>query len=454
VALVLLLSGSGAVATALAKSAAAQSGPAAAQTTAGEAQPLQEAWDLLMDRYALPLGPGELSQAAQRSMEETLEEAGVERIAPGLGVVGNERGQQLTGLRQRFISLASRYGDVVPPTELAYAAIRGMAKLTDDSHTNFMTPEQYQEHVRWTRGDVSYGGIGARMRGPEPTVLEVFRGSPAEQGGLHAGDVIVAVDDQSVADMRLDDVINLIRGPEGTAVTLGVRRAGGEAIDRLELVRAQVAMPFVDSRRLPGDIGYVQLRGFPEPSVVAGVENAITDLQRDGVRGIVFDLRGNGGGRLDVGSRLLARFVPDGPIYQSVSRQGQEETVNVQNAHPILTVPLAVLVDEGTASMGEVFAAAVQEHHVGRLIGTTTAGAVAASVFVPLSDGSALQLSVERVYSGDGTLLDHVGVKPDDEVELDLDALRQGHDVQMDRAVQFLQQAAATRAPATVGSTR
>ena len=124
----------------------------------------------------------------------------------------------------------------------------------------------------------------------------------------------------------------------------------------------------------------------------------------------------------------------------------------MRDAHPILTVPLVVLIDEGTASMGEVFAAAIQEHHVGRLVGTTTAGAVAASVFIPLSDGSALQLSVEQVYSGGGALLDRVGVHPDDDVELDLDALRQGRDAQLERALDYLRVQAAVPAPVLVGA--
>jgi carboxyl-terminal processing protease len=433
---------------------AAQDAPGGQAANMRALQPLQEAYDLLLDRYALPLDPATLSGAAQASMEEALKEAGVTSVAPGLGVVGNDRTQQLTALRQRFTALAGRYGGVLPANELAYAAIKGMADSTDDSHTNFMTPDQYQEHLAWTRGDVSYGGIGARMRGPQATVLEVFRGSPAERAGLRPGDTIVGVDGRNVGDLRLDEVINLVRGPEGTPVTLDVQRAASENVDKLEVVRALVAMPFVDSRRLPGDIGYVQLRGFPEPSVIDGIEQAILGLQREGVRGIVFDLRGNSGGRLDVGSRLLARFVPDGPIYQSVDRRGRQETVNVRDANPILTVPLAVLIDEGTASMGEIFAAAVQEHHVGRVLGTTTAGSVAASVVLPLSDGAALQLSIELVYSGGGALLDREGVHPDEEIPLDLTDLRFGQDAQLDRAVSYLQETAAQQPaqPVAVGA--
>jgi carboxyl-terminal processing protease len=279
------------------------------------------------------------------------------------------------------------------------------------------------------------------MRGPQATVLEVFPGSPAERAGLQPGDTIVGVDGRPVGDLRVDEVVKLVRGPEGTAVVLRVQRAGTNRQDDLTLTRAQVTPPLVTQRRLPGDLGYVQLRGFPDNAVVSRVEQAIQQQQREGVRGIVLDLRGNGGGRIVAGERLLAGFVPDGPIYQSVDRDGRRDVRNVRGARPILTVPLAVLVDEGTASMGEIFAAAIQEHRVGRVIGQTTAGAVAASRFIPLSGGSALQISIEQVFSGAGAPLDRVGVRPDEEVPLDVDQLRQGRDTQLDRAISYLSSA-------------
>ncbi|HWP29687.1 MAG TPA: S41 family peptidase [Chloroflexota bacterium] len=414
---------------------------------------LQEAYELLLERYALPLDPATLTSTAQEGMVAALQEAGVEQPVAGLSAPGSDPLQQWNVLRQRFQAFAARYGQLVAPRELAYAAIKAMADSTDDSHTSFMTPEQYQEHLRWTRGEVRYGGIGARMRGPLPTVVEVFANTPAEAAGLRPGDTIVSVDGRPTSDLRLEEVVNLVRGEEGTSVVLGVQRAGSERVDELTLVRAQVSVPFVEARRLADDLGYVRLRGFPEPSVIEQVEQAVLQYQREGVRGLILDLRGNSGGRLDVGTRLLARFVPNGPIYQVVDRNGRHDTFTLRDARPILTVPLVVLIDEGTASMGEIFAAAIQEHQVGRVLGTTTAGSVAASVVFPLSDGSALQLSVELVYSGAGRLLDRVGVKPDEEVDLDLTALRAGHDVQLERAISYLRERAAQpSAPATVGA--
>jgi carboxyl-terminal processing protease len=442
----------GAVATAASISAAPEPGPSAQADVARELQAMQEAYELLLDRYALPLDPAQLVAAAQEAMTGALKDAGVDNPVAGLGNLGGDRSQEWTALRQRYQALAARYADAVPPDKLAGAAIAGMTESVEDAHTNYLTPDDYQEHIRWTRGDVQYGGIGARMRGPQATVIEVFPGTPAEQAGIQAGDVIVGVDGQPTTDMRLDEVVNLVRGPEGSPVRLRVQRAGTSQVDELTLTRAQVSLPFVASRLLPGNIGYVALRGFPEPSVIDGVEKAVSQFQRDGVRGIVLDLRGNSGGRLDVGSRLLSRFIPDGPIYRAVDRRGREETINVREARPILTVPLAVLIDDGTASMGELFAVAIQEHGVGRLLGVTSAGAVAASVVLPLANGGALQLSIEQVYSGGGALLDRVGVHPDQEVELDLEALRAGHDNQLDAAVSYLGTAPAPPAPVAAGA--
>ena len=430
--------------------AAPELSPSAQTDVARELQAIQEAYELLLDRYALPLEPARLVEAAQDSMTSALNDAGVDNPVGGLGNLGGDRQQEWTALRQRYQALAARYSDAVPPDKLSGAAIAGMAESVEDAHTNYLNQDDYQEHIRWTRGDVQYGGIGARMRGPQATVIEVFPGTPAERAGIGAGDVIVGVDDTPTADMRLDEVVNLVRGPEGSPVRLRIQRAGSSRVDELTLTRAQVALPFVATRMLSGNVGYVALRGFPEPSVIDGVEKAVTQFQRDGVRGIVLDLRGNSGGRLDVGSRLLSRFIPDGPIYRAVDRRGREETINVREARPILTVPLAVLIDDGTASMGELFAVAIQEHGVGRVLGVTTAGAVAASVVLPLSNGGALQLSIELVYSGGGALLDRVGVHPDQEVELDLDALRQGHDSQLEAAMAYLSTVAAP-APVAAG---
>ncbi len=406
--------------------------------TTGDVGPIAEAYLLLVDHYAVPLDPAQLVAAGQDGMEVVLRAAGVDVSSVDPATYGTTVVEEFAVLQSQYQALVARYGNVVSPQALAHAAIKSMADSVGDAHTTFLSPEEFQEEQRWESGQERYAGIGVRMRGPQATVLEVFPGTPAERAGLQPGDMILAVNGQSTSDLKLDEIVKLVRGPVGTTVALNVQRAGGSRVETVTLVRADVSAPFVSARELPGNLGYVQLRGFPDASVAIEVEHHILQQQRAGVRGIVLDLRGNSGGRLAVGERLLADFVPDGPIYQSVDRDGHRDVRNIHGAHPILTVPLAVLVDDGTASMGEIFAAAIQEHHLGRVIGNTTAGAVAASRIIPLSDGSALQLSVEQVFTGLGAPLDRVGVHPDEEVALDLNALRQGRDTQLEQATSDL----------------
>jgi carboxyl-terminal processing protease len=403
---------------------------------------MQEGWDLLLDRFFDPLDPIELARAGDEAMLAALGEAEIEPAETPL-VVSGDRAGVWAGLAGRYQTLANKYTAIDPQT-LAHAAVAAMANAADDTHTHFLTPQQYQEHLAWTRGEVKYGGIGARLRGPVLTIVEVFAGSPADSAGLHAGDQILQVDDTPTQDMRVDQAVLLVRGAEGTPVTLTVQRAGSGRTDRVIMTRSEIQMPFVESRVI-GDLGYVRLRGFPEPSIIDAVERAILSQQTQGVKGIVFDLRGNSGGRLDVGARLLSRFIPGGAIYQEVDRRGRQAIRNVRGGSPILTVPLAVLVDEGTASMGEIFAVNIQEHQVGRLIGMPTMGSVAASQVLPLSDGSALQLSVMQIYSGLGAPLNRIGVQPDESIELRLEDLQGGRDGQLDRATSYLREMAQQR---------
>lgn len=419
--------------------------------------PLRETYSLLLDRHVDTILPGNLISAAQVGLTTTLTDLGVTAPAEpstfGNAPPATDRQAGWQWLAQRYRALATQYSDKISPRDLAYGAATAMAVSLDDGHTQFLLPKEYEEHRAWARGDVHYGGVGMRLRGPEPTVAQVFPDSPAAKSGVQVGDVIVAVDNNLTLGLRIDEIVDRVRGPEGSAVQLRLRRASTGVEETLSLQRAQVNLPFVESR-VDGDLGYIALRGFPEPSVLDQVDRAMQSLQSQGVKGLVFDLRGNSGGRLDVGTRMLGRFIGDGVVYQMVDRQGRGDTQRLRGAQPTLTVPLAVLVDEGTASMGELFAATIQERGVGRVIGSTTAGSVSASVIVPLSDGSALQLTVERLLTGNGRSLDKVGVTPDQPVALPITDIQAGRDTQLDAATAYLRSGTATAPPTVSRATR
>jgi carboxyl-terminal processing protease len=265
--------------------------------------------------------------------------------------------------------------------------------------------------------------------------------------------VLVRINDQSVAGLALDEMTGLVRGPAGTAVDIVVRRGGDSSEMRFSVQRSEIHLQFVKDHVLEDDIGYVLLRGFPEPSVVDSIEQDVARFESAGVHGLVLDLRGNSGGRIDVGTRLLGHFLPNGStVYQEVDRGGQNSTHSTRG-NSQYDLPMVVLVDGGTASMGEIFASAVQEHGAATIVGSNTAGSVAAAQVFGLPDGSGLQVTVFEILSADGKLLNKVGVIPDEVIEADPAAATEGPDPVLERAVAILHDQIAGGGSASVAAT-
>ncbi|MBI4492131.1 MAG: S41 family peptidase [Chloroflexi bacterium] len=408
---------------------------AAAPTTERQLEAVGQGFDLLMDRFVQPLSSDFLLSAAWRASVAELDGIeGAQTSVPTPLLIG-ARAQDWLLFRAQWLELQTANAGRVDPTRLARAALRGMAQVVNEGHTVYLDPQRYAEHLAWSRGEVRYGGIGARIAGPEPTVIEVFDDSPAAQAGLEPGDVITHVDRQAVVGRSLVETINQVRGEQGTTVELTVRRAGQSEPLVLRIVRARIELSMVRSRMLPGQVGYLQVRGFPDQSVVSRVQEALADLRAQGARALVLDLRGNSGGRLDVGTRLLSMFVSSGPLYQQITREGSTETASVLPGVEHVDLPLSVLIDGGTASMGEIFASAVQEHGAGWIVGETTSGNVAAGQVFPLVDGSALQVTVMEIRSGQGEHLNSLGVRPDLRVERAPQAFTRGYDPQLEAAL-------------------
>jgi carboxyl-terminal processing protease len=312
-----------------------------------------------------------------------------------------------------------------------------MAASLHEGHTVFLTPREYEDLKGWQRGDVSYAGIGARLAGSPPMIFEVFADSPAERAGLEYGDTITAANGRSASALRLDEIVGLLRGDAGTSVRMTVQHPDGEQND-LTLVRAKVKVDFVTSTTLDGRVGYIRLRGFPEPKVAAAVEQAIDDFRARDLRELVVDLRGNSGGRLDVGMETLGLFMANTDAYVEVTREGRRTVRTANRRAPAAGLRTAVLVDAATSSMGEIFAAAIKEHQSGQVVGTNTAGSVAAGRVFALADGSALQVTVSRLESAAGITINEHGVEPNVFVARGPDDVRNGRDPQLESALAFL----------------
>jgi carboxyl-terminal processing protease len=186
-------------------------------------------------------------------------------------------------------------------------------------------------------------------------------------------------------------------------------------------------------------VGYLRIQDFPVPALYDDVLTELNHFNDLALKGLILDLRANSGGRTDVGSRVASLFLErDTPIYLSTSRRGQTSARRATPPNQVWTRPVTVLIDGGTASMGEILAATLQEQGVAQLVGETTAGAVAGSIVIPLIDGSALQVTTVRIDSGLGRILNNIGVEPDINIPMVPEDLRGGADPQLDVAMSVL----------------
>ncbi|HYY88194.1 MAG TPA: PDZ domain-containing protein, partial [Chloroflexota bacterium] len=297
---------------------------APAEDAASQLRALEDAYTLLMDRFVHPVNSAALLKAG---WDQLTREAGDRKAAPpgpGPRLVA-DRAADLEAMRQALTAYLAKPN--LPDGLVAgHAVIRGMVRFVNEGHTYFLDPQQYMEYQSWSRGENRYVGIGVSVntRGPEPRIGEVYENTPAAAAGLRNGDVLLEVGGQPAAGKSVDELGRLIRGPAGTTVQMVVRRPGEAEPLTFTIPRAEISLGFVSQRLIGDDVGYLLLRGFPEPSVVDAIERGVSTFQDQGVRGLVLDLRGNSGGRLDVGTNLLGHFVPSGAsIFEEVDRSGR-----------------------------------------------------------------------------------------------------------------------------------
>lgn len=398
---------------------------------------VKEAYDLVSGRFVEPVTSTQLlPPAAVAVVAEVRKSSSAKPVADADTWFAGDPSFGWGRFAERYCQAWEARGDGVAPETLAYPAIRAITAAVHEAHTGFLTPQMYREHLTWTStGQIGYEGVGIRLRSDPLRVDYVFAGSPAQAAGLRGGDEILTINGVPSSELTPAGAAVAMRGEAGTSVRLTLRRVGVPVPWEVVLVRARITIPSIESRMID-QVGYLQIRGFPRPALFEEVNAALQSLNAMGARALVLDLRGNAGGRLDVGSTIAGLFLPEGaPLYRETVR-GSQVTRRIIPSENLWTKPLAVLVDEGTASMGEILAAAIQEQRVAPVIGTKTAGAVAGSLVLPLSDGSAVQVTVIRIDSGQGRVLNEIGVQPD--VEVRSAAPPAPNDVPLDSAMSLL----------------
>ncbi|MDD5708526.1 MAG: S41 family peptidase [Kiritimatiellae bacterium] len=334
--------------------------------------------------------------------------------------VGNQAVyEDVAVLTEALLMVRRHYVEAIPYQKIVYGAIHGMLASLDP-HSDFLEPRQVEGLKEETEG--MFGGIGIQigLQGGFPLVIAPIEDSPAYKAGLMAGDRITAIDGRPAVNFTMDASLKALRGNPGTAVTLTIARDGQELFD-VRLVRDQIKVASVKGIRvLRGNIGYVRITQFSEPTAEA-FSDALTALLTNRLEGLVLDLRDNPGGLLSqaiaVGQQLLpAKAV----IVTTRGRDGvrPEETFRADGHRHLTDIPMAVLINRGSASASEIVAGALQDHHRAVLVGEKSFGKASVQNVIPLSTrpDCSLKLTTAHYYTPNGRLIHNRGIEPDIEV--------------------------------------
>ncbi len=338
-----------------------------------------------------------------------------------------------------------------PATQLTYAAISGVLGSVKDRYTTFLTPKQFADLNEGLDG-TSFGGVGISYSLDDKThaliVENVILDGPSDKAGLQPEDTIVAIDGKPMSqilagaallDAQQKAVTKALRGEPGTKVTLTIER-NGKPLGPVAITRETIHQPSVVSKMLPGSIGYVQLAVFGQ-TTGHELDAALKRLDAEGAKAYVLDLRYNGGGYLNAAVDVSSKFISSGPIVSVQSRAGSDTEYDAENT-AIAPRPLAVLVNQYTASASEITAGAIQDSGVGTLVGTKTFGKGVVQSIWSLRDGSAVKITTARYFTPKGRDINAVGIEPEIKSELAKDQkIRLGdlkQDPQLVAAVNFI----------------
>jgi carboxyl-terminal processing protease len=302
-----------------------------------------------------------------------------------------------------------------------------------------MNPQEYKDANASIAGN--YEGIGAYVdsSGDYLTIISPIKGSPAEKAGLHAGDQIVGIDGEDMTGINPELVRQKVLGPAGTTVTLTIKRANVEKPFDVQITRATITIASVEYE-MKGDIAYIKLNTFGE-TTTDELKKALKELMANNPKGLILDLRNNGGGYLQTSVEVASQFVGEGTIVTEKYGDGKEDKYDAQPGGLALNIPMVVLVNEGTASASEIVAGAIQDYGRGKLVGVKTYGKGSVQIWTPLSDNQgAVRITIAKWLTPKGRTIHKVGLTPDVVVEMTNSDFDTGKDPQLDKALELLSQ--------------
>lgn len=297
----------------------------------------------------------------------------------------------------------------VSEDDLVQGSIKGMFSGLGDIYSQYYTKEEFESLKEQTSG--SFVGIGVYISPTSDddyiTIIAPIEGSPAEKGGIKSGDKIIKVDDQNVYANDSDKAISMIKGKAGTEVKLTLKR--GEEELNLKIKREEIISKSVDSKFLEDGIGYIKITSFNENTYKEFTE-ALSNLKKENMKGLVLDLRNNPGGLLDICSEIADDLIGEGTIVYTKDNKGDKEYIKSDSNR--LGLPIAVLVNEGSASASEILTAAIVDNNEGIAIGTTTFGKGLVQSVRELKDGTGYKLTTAQYFTPNDNYIHGKGIEP------------------------------------------
>lgn len=321
------------------------------------------------------------------------------------------------------------------------AMIEGMyAGIVDslgDPYSVYYTAEEWKQMMQDTEG--IYYGIGAYISLDKTTgfgkINGVIENTPAQDAGLRENDIIYEIDGESAQGLDLTEIVSRIKGEEGTTVHLTIYREGESDYLEMDVVRKQIESPTVNYEMLENHIGYIQITEFDDVTVNQ-FDEAMQEIQKADAAGLILDLRSNPGGSLSAVVDISRQLLPEGLIVYTENRAGERVEYSCDGDHEI-RIPLVVLVNGNSASASEILAGAIKDYEKGVLVGTTTFGKGIVQRILPLTDGTAIKLTVSAYYTPKGNNIHNIGIEPDIVCEFDGDAYYdEGFDNQLERGIE------------------
>lgn len=351
-------------------------------------------------------------------------------MAPLIGVKTSTEALDLVVVQKAYRELKANYDGTVDSSVLADGAARGMVAAVGDRYTIFMDKTEAEQFSKELSGEVTGIGCELGVRNDAATVVRVLENSPAAQAGLLAGDQFISVNDSSVEGLDSSEVASKIRGPEGTTVKVAVKR--GEETKNFSITRAKLSDPSVRSS-VENGIGTLTITRF-DANTAALTRQAAQGFVAQGVKGVILDLRDDGGGYLDAAQDVASLWLRDKVIVTEKTNNTVTGTIRTKGEPVLENKKTVVLVNGGSASASEIVAGALQDHKAATLIGEKTYGKGTVQKLIDLPDGRQLKVTIARWFTPNGKNITKEGIAPDTAVQLTSDDRNTGRDPQLEAA--------------------